>query len=344
MAMMKFNRYVLPAIAAGFIALPASAATPIAEEAGFGGSLQLGVGMINAESNVLAKFLGADMGDDTTDNLSEPADSEVSPVPVVGISLTYTFSNMATELFLGSSIENMATLDFSSTLGLRQQIGNAGIIELSALATPLATEVWEDPYVTGTPREETDRNTDGFRLEWGGILGSGFDVAVSSREVDIDKERSGAALVADATITAAEQGLLDRNGDIDIARIAYTWGIEDGQLTVGVSAIDHDLDGEAMAYDGTSVEINHSVGLSERTSLVSSLSLGLFDFDKENPIYDEEDEMDTAEVSVVVLVNSPFGYKNWVGNAAFAYAQEDHDINFYDNDVALISLGASRQF
>ncbi len=342
--MKKFNRFVLPAIAAGAFALPAWAAQPISDEPGFSGFVNLGVGMVNAETNTLAKFAGADVGVDPIDNLDDRAKSEISGIPVVALSLNYTFANKSTEVFLGSSIENMAVLDFSSTLGLRQQIGNAGIIELSALTTPLATEVWEDPYVTGASRKETDRNIDGARLQWGNIMGSRFDLAVSSREIDIDKERSGNALVAASTITASEQGLLDRNGDINIVTATYTWAIEDGQLSVDVKSIDYDLDGKAMAYDGFSVTANHVVNFSKRTRMVSKLGVGYFEFDEVNPIYDEEDEMDTAEFSVTAFVNDPFGYKNWVFNYGFAFGQEDHDIDFYDNDIALISLGAMRRF
>ena len=342
--MMKFNRFVLPVIAAGTIALPASAAKPISQEPGFSGFINLGAGMVNAETNTLAKFIGADVGEDPIDSLDEPADSEVSAIPVVSLSLTYTFGNKSTELFLGSSIENMAQLDFSSALGVRQGIGSAGIIELSALTTPLPTEVWEDPYVSGATREETDRDIDGARLQWGNILGSQFDLAVSSREIDIDKERSGDALVAASTITASEQALLDRNGDIDIVSATYTWGLEDGKLALSLSAIDYDLDGEAMAYDGFSVAVDHVKTFSNGIRLVSKLGVGYFEYDEENPIYDEEDEMDTAEFSVYAFVPDPFGYKNWVFNYGFAFGQEDHDINFYDNDIALISAGAMRRF
>ena len=164
MALKNFIRFVLPVIAVGAIALPASAAKPISQEPGLSGFVNLGAGMVNGESNTLAKFIGADVGEDPIDNLDEPADSEVSAIPVVSLSLTYTFGNKSTELFVGSSIENLAVLDFSSALGVRQGIGNAGIIELSALTTPLPTEVWEDPYVSGATRDETDRDIDGARL------------------------------------------------------------------------------------------------------------------------------------------------------------------------------------
>ena len=343
--MMNLNKYALPLIAAGFIALPASAVQPVADEAGVSGFFQLGVGMVNVESNLLATAVGADLGDDTTDDLTESADSEVSALPLLGLSVTYTFENKSTELFFGSSIENFVRFDFASSIGLRQAAGKAGIFELSALATPLATEVWEDPYVTGASRDETDRTADGFRLEWGSIMGSGFDLQVSSREVDIDDERSGDALVAATTITAGEQGLLDRNGDIDIVKIVYNWQIEEGRiLSIGARSFDHDLDGEAMAHDGSALELTYAARLNATKRMVINFSVGSFDHDEENPIYDEKDEADTAGIAVTFFATDPFGYKGWVGNAGFTFAEEDHDIDFYDNKAFLVSVGMLRRF
>lgn len=343
--MMNLNKYALPLIAAGFIALPASAAQQIADEPGVSGFFQLGVGMLNVESNLLATAIGTDLGDDTTDDLFVKADSEVSAIPLLALSATYTFGNKSTEIFFGSSIEDFVRFDFATSLGLRQSAGKVGIFELSALATPVATEVWEDPYVTGVARDETDRTSDGARFEWGFIFGSGFDLQVSSREIDIDKERSGDALVADTTITAAEQTLLDRNGDIDVVKIVYNWQIEEGRiLSIGARSVDYDLDGDAMSHDGSALELTYAASLNATKRMVINFSVGTFDYDEVNPIYDEEDEADTAALAVTFFATDPFGYKGWVGNAGFAFAEEDHEIDFYDSKAFLVSVGMLRQF
>jgi hypothetical protein len=345
MTLMKLNRYALPAIAASFLAFPASAVQPIAEKPGVSGYFQLGVGMVNVESNLLATTIGVDLGDDTTDDLVAEADSEVSAIPLLGLSVTYTFENKSTEIFFGSSIEDFVRFDFASRAGLRQSAGKVGIFELSAVATPLATEVWEDPYVTGTARDETDRTADGARIEWGSIFGSGFDLQVSSREIDIDDERSGDALVAATTITAGEQGLLDRNGDMDVVKIVYNWQIEEGRiLSIGLRSFDNDLDGEAMAHDGSALELTYFARLNATKRMAVNFSVGTFEHDEENPIYDEEDEADIAGLTVTFFASDPFGYKGWVGNAGFAFGEEDHEIDFYDSKAVMVSVGMLRRF
>lgn len=329
----------------GCVALPALAAKQVAEEPGISGFFTLGLGAIDSESNMLATTFGADLGDDTIDDPTQDPDSESSAIPLVGLSVTYTFENKATELFFGSSLEDFLRFDFSTAIGVRHQVGDVGIFEVSALATLIATEVWEDPYLAGSARDETDRTATGARLEWGSILGSGFDVRVSSREVDIDDERSGDALVAATTITAAEQELLDRNGDIIVASVVYNWKIEEGRIfSVSVNSIEHDLDGEAMSYDGTSVQLAYAARLNDRSRMVANVLFGSFDYDEENPIVDETNEKDLTGLTFTYFLSDPFGFKGWVGNAGFVYSEEDSDIDFYDSNATMVSVGVLRRF
>lgn len=325
----------------------AFAATPVQQEPGVSGFFQLGAGVVSAETNMIATTFGgmAEIGDDTIDDPTQSPDTESAAIPLVALSVTYTFENKATELFFGSSLEDFLQFDFAAAIGVRHQVDDVGIFEVSALGTPLATEVWEDPYVAGVKRDETDRTASGVRLQWGAILGSGFDVRVTSREVDIDKERSGDALVADSTITATEQELLDRNGDINIIGVVYNWKIAEGKiLALGVNAVEHDLDGDAMSYDGNSVQVTYATALDDRNRLVSNVFVGSYEFDKDNPIVDETDEMTQVGLSVNYFRRDPFGFKDWSGNIGVAYADSDNDIDFYDTTTAMVNFGMLRRF
>ena len=324
----------------------AFAAAQVAEEPGISGFFSLGIGGISSESNMLASFFGgsADLGNATITDPTQDPDSESSVIPLVSLSVTYTFENKATELFFGSSLEDFLRFDFATLLGVRHQVGDVGIFEVSALATPLATEVWKDPYLVGSPREETDRTYTGVRLEWGSIFGSGFDVRFSSREVEIDDELSGDDLVP-TTITAAEQLLLDRNGDINVASIFYNWKIEEGRVfSISVNSIEHDLDGKAMSYDGTSVQLAYLTRLNDRTRMVGNLAFGSFDYDEENPIVNITNEKDSIGLTLTFFLSDPFGYKGWTGNAGFVYGEEDNDIDFYDSTATMVNVGMLRRF
>ena len=197
--------------------MPANGATAVADEPGVSGYFVLGAAVANIESNLIAKAAGGtgDLGDDKIDNINDAPDGESAALPVLDLSLTYTFDNLKTELFLGNSLEDFLRFDFSTVIGLRHQLADVGIFEVGILTTPGPTELWEDPYATGVKRDETDRNSKGIRLAWGAILGSGFDFRISARDNDIDDEKSGDSLVTANIITRSEQELLDRNGDIN---------------------------------------------------------------------------------------------------------------------------------
>jgi hypothetical protein len=330
------------ALALLFCALqtPIHAATAVANEPGFSGFFNLGVTAGSGKSNLIAEI-----GDDEIDNIEDSPGSKSSTSITPGLSLTYTFDNLNSEVYLGNSLEDFVRFDFSTVLGFRQQVSEVGIFDVALLASPVATEIWKDPYAAGVERDETDRSADGIRIEWGAIMGSGFDFRLSSRDSEIDDEESGAALLAADVITASEQGLLDRNGDINSTSLIYNWDQGQGQLlSLLVTYLEHDLDGEAMSFDGYSVQLNNVTAFSPDLRLATNIVLGRFDHDTENPVYGKTNDKDLTALTLTLFLNDPFGAKNWVGNLTMAYAEEDNSIDFYDTTVSMINLGMIRRF
>jgi len=95
---------------------------------------------------------------------------------------------------------------------VRQQFSDKSILELSMVSTPFLspTQTWEDPYVVGVNRKETDRTSRGPRIEYDKILGTGFGVQYTQRKTEIDKERSGTTQLG---LPADQAKLLEREGD-----------------------------------------------------------------------------------------------------------------------------------
>lgn len=140
--------------------ISAFAATAVAEEPGFSGYFNLGVSSIKAKTNLYPSATG-----DEIDNIDDAPSSDSSNSITPGFSLVYTFDNLSSEVFLGSSLEGFVRFDLSTVLGYRQQVANTGIFQFSILTTPGSTELWEDPYAVGVDREETDRSATGLRFE-----------------------------------------------------------------------------------------------------------------------------------------------------------------------------------
>jgi hypothetical protein len=233
-------------------------------------------------------------------------------------------------------------MDTTTIAGVRQDVGNAGLIGASIRATTIDTEVWEDPYLTGSKRKETDRTNNGFRVYWQQFMSSGLEMRYTYSDVDIDKERSGDSLA----LTDAQRKLLDRKGDVDRFSLRYEFMSDDKRhiVTPALTYIDRDLDGEAMANDGGSASVNYIYQHDKKWRWVLNASYTDLDWKEANPIYDYEDSADGYGVSASMFYTGAFGLKDWTLNATAGWYEEDHDIDFYDSSVGIIAVGMLRRF
>jgi hypothetical protein len=325
-------------------AASSQAAVLLPSKGGFSGYVNLGVGYADVKSNTLASIMkgNVELGKEQIDNLYGSPDNESSALPAVNFELSYTFDESRTQLFIGNLLEDFIRFDSSTILGVRQEVGSAGLIGASLLTTSIATEVWSDPYLTDAKRDDTDRTGSGYRLYWQQIMGSGLEVRYSTKEVDIDKERSGESL----NLSSAQRKLLQRDGDNDRLDLYYEMQFN-GQrhlVTPNLGYIDQDRDGEAMSNDGYSFAVNYVYTPGSRWRYVLNANYADLDWKKTNPIYRIKDSADRYGLSATVFFNDPFGLEKWALNGTAAYFEEDHDINFYDTSVTLFSVGMFRKF
>jgi hypothetical protein len=332
------------ALGCAFIASTAQAAVIIPTKGGFSGYFNLGVGGVEVESNMLSSIAGGniDIGDKIVDNLNDSPDSNSKAIPTINFELSYTFESTRTQLHIGNLMEDFLRFDTSTVAGVRQDIGNAGLIGASVQASSLASQVWRDPYQTGTKRKDTDRTSTGGRLYWQQIMGSGLEIRLTASDVDIDKERSGNSL----NLSKAQRKLLDRNGDVIKANMYYEFISDDDRHTVtpGLGYIDRDLDGEAMASDGGNASLNYIYKYNDSWRWVFNASYADLDGKKSNPIYGETDSATSYGISATFFYSEPFGWKKWAFNGTAGYFDEDHDIDFYDTSVGIVSIGMFRKF
>ena len=315
----------------------ANAVSPIPEEPGFSGFVNLGVGGARIKSNTLAKLLGNDIGDDSINDLNKSPGEQNTPLPAVAFELSYTFGT-GTQIFAGQLLEDYVRFDSSTRAGIRQQLGGAGIMSAALLTTPLKTKVWKDPYQTGG-RKSTPRGATGIRLAWGEIFGTGLEVRYSWRDMEIDDEESGLAQVNLGLITLAESRLLRRDADITNIDVRYQFKMGDGNsLLLGVTYKENDADGDAMYYDGYVGNVNW-IKMTGNWRFVTNLSYGQFEADKANPVFDEAADFDQYGASFATFYANPFGWEGWNANLGVAYGLEDNDIDFHENELTMITAG-----
>ncbi len=313
------------------LALSSFAVDKIPEESGFSGFVSAGIAVNNVKSSLIA---GTDLGDvsnDSIDSVFKPPKDKTAAIPVVNGELAYTFASTRSQLYLGTSLEDFIRYDFTTALGVRQEVGEAGILEASGLFSSIPTQVFEDPYLVGPPREETDRDSRGARLAWYKIMGSGFDLQVSAREIDVDKERSGSDPALG--LTPGQQQLLERDGDERKVKLQYNFRFKKKHaIKPELSITQLDLDGDAMKRDRVGAQVSYFYN-GERWFFSTVVGVGASEYDEDNPIYGKKADSTLFNGSISLAYQNLFKVENLSLLGSLVYFEQDSDISFYDSKI-----------
>lgn len=334
---------IAPALALACACTPAFALDKLPDEPGFSGFVNVGVGTGSIETNMLARLAGIDLdlGDDTIDDFGSPDDESITTL-ALNLSLRYTFSNMKTQVSLGNDLADFLQFDRSTILALRHDFDTLGRTQVSLLSSAFPqTEVWEDPYVIGESRDETERSALGARFTWDKIFGTQFELKVQQREIELDEERSGQSL----GLSRAQQRLLSREGDNFRSELGYLFNIDNGTHLIrpSVAYIDRDLDGDAMAQDGYEGGISY-VYLNGDITWANTLSYSSLEAGSENPIFEENHDSEQIVFATQLFVKGLFGLEEWEPNIAVMYGDSDSDIDFYDSKGWMVNVAIGRTF
>lgn len=327
---------LLTATAAALVLHTAAfAIEPLPTEEGLRGYVAPAVSVLSFRDNTLAGTKGLDIGNKRIDSLDQRAEEETTGSFSLAAEVGYMFTVPGVYLYLGNRLEDYLRLDNSSELGARLDGGSAGILEAAAVFSPVAVEVWEDPFLTGADRTETDRSSAGARIGWAHILGSKLELRATFRSIEIDTERSGESL----GLSADDQALLARDGDSADLELLYTWKLNERHAFIPALRFGtYDADGDAMTRDGVTLQLTHAFAY-ERYRLISNLGLRQTEYDEKNPVFDAKQDEDEFFASVTGFVNRFLGYDDWSLTAGLVYAERDSDITFYEAESFAASLG-----
>ena len=328
----------------GLIAGPALAIDPIPQQDGWSGFLLGGIGYTELESNEVAGHTVIDVGNETINSIDDPPRSDDEFHFMGTGEVSYTWAESRTQAFLGSSIENFVTFDFSQQLGVRREFGDVGVLQAGRVLSALPTEVYEDPFVEGEARSDTDRDSTGLRLQWDQILGSSFEAILQFRDIDIDTERSGDFLVDRGDLDPADQALLDRNGDDLQARLIYKWRpAPNHRLDGQVRYTSRDRDGDAISSDRLSFQ-GSWVFVDGPVILALNGVVGKEDYDAANPIYGRKADKDVLGLNGTFNYRLPWKSGRWSSTTIVTWAEDDSDIDFYDTEVLSVITGLTYRF
>ena len=316
---------------------------PIPEESGLDGYINVGASWMKVESNSFAGPSFKTLSSKKNGSIFSSPDSEDGLGPMFGGEFRYTFADTRTQLFLGNAMQDMLQFDMNNAIGVRQELADESILEGAVLFTASPVEVWSDPFVTGVNRNETDRESSGGRITWWRMFGVGLQLSYSYRDIDIDNETSGQSLVG-SVITAAQQPLLDRNGDHHRGDMMYVHQMNDNNWIAPRLRYDrYDLDGDAMANDRYGLLVTH-VYASKKFKLVTNLSYATAEFDKRHPVYAKTRDDDQYGISTTLFYPNFMNNENLIGNIGVGYWVQDSNISFYDEEILAVTAGTMYTF
>jgi hypothetical protein len=328
-------------IGAAMVATPALAADDRVREApGFHGNVLFGGGYLDLESNLVAGNKLIDANTKTISSVGQSPPSNDTVYPFVTGEVNYTFGDRW-EVFFGGSIEDYLTLDLATRLGLRKQAEGVGVVGLSVLFSGVPAEVWEDPYLAGEPRRETDRDSAGFRFDWWRILDSGFFFQYATREVEVGRESSGTDPALG--LTADEIALLRRDGDNSRMTLGYRWQSGRSLWQPEIAVGEDDRDGKAVSADFRSLKLTYSY-LGETWTIVGTGLVFQKDHDRANPVYGRKIDEDGYALSLALFRRLDIGDGRWRAFGIFAYADSDSDVDFHDTTATAANLGVAYFF
>ncbi|MDT8281372.1 MAG: DUF2860 family protein [Gammaproteobacteria bacterium] len=342
---MKISKSLVATSISMAILLPmgsAMAADPMQKEAGWSGRVLVGAGYMELENSEVAGTKIVDLENKQINNFSSPS-NESTAIPVLNVLVRYTLDDKTTEFFAGNTMEDYLNLDSAIALGVRHEFNGVGIMGVRTIVSASPTDVYEDPLLTGANRKKTDRTTAGIGLKWEKIMASSFDLDLTARNLNVDKDRNGQSLVG-TTITQAQQNTLERDGTISTAQVLYTFDINKAnRLIPAVMFINTNTDGSARDNTAYELELTH-VYMNGHWLAKTSVSGGASSFDNKNPVFDEKQDTTFLTAGSNITYMQPYGWKDWGISGGLLFSAGNSDIKFYDTQIFVAHVGMMYMF
>ncbi len=297
-------------------------------DAAFNGDISLGVIAIDSGNNLNPSSSKRIIAD-----LDTAADRELSTLPVLLPNLSYspdTASNVNYFLSTRPPVEEVG--GFALGLGVGFSFDQVADIDVAILLAPFG-EVWENPYLVGTPRDDTDNSKYGVYTTFDKIFATGLEITLAYYHDDVDNDEIG-DLFAE----------LERDGQAFIGIAGYSFRLAESlALTPKFQYIYGDYDGDASTYDRYTFKLGgrYSYGL---WSIMPEISYGHTEYDETHPIFGKTRDEDKISFDIIVQYREPFGYENFAVSALAGYSEGDANIEFFDTESMRLGVVLVYQF
>jgi hypothetical protein len=292
----------------------------------------------------------SDVSDDTKkiNALDQDANSETDFFAILLWKMVYTLDNGATQFYAGTPKENIVEGTFLLETGIRQKLSGGTI--LTAAWVPklpiLDNEAWKDPFLLGSDRQETDQDSQAFKVEAESIFGSPVNLRYGFGRQKIDEDQSGVYLFEQpgSTLTTADLQMLKRDSDFHLLEAQYAIAFGRGiMIRPGVSYVRGDAIGDANSFNRFQGKVSFAYPY-ERWRFFGNISLGLAEYDEANPIFEKTREDVIYGTTLGVGYAAPFGWKDFTASVFTSFKKNDTNIKFYDSTSMIVAIGLAWLF
>ncbi|MDO6706881.1 DUF2860 family protein [Photobacterium sp. 1_MG-2023] len=269
-------------------------------------------------------------------SLNDPGKDEEKTLPVPMWNLQLGLSP-STALYFKSALGGMAS-SFYVQAGVTQSLYDGSAIGLGFIPGFFENEVWDDPFQTGSPRQETKRTIRGFVFDYENIAGSQISLELAGGKRRIDDERSGSGYDTEA------QSALKREGDLYYAALSQTLPFSrDFSLDWQLHYLGDDAQGGALANQRYGAELTAKQRYHHYIFMLGA-SGARIDYDERHPIFHQVREDNRYGVSLTLIYLAPFQWQNVSAIARAGYDTLSSNIDFYDENQSLYSIGLAYRF
>lgn len=301
-----------------------------AVQPGFSGNVSLHLTWMQNDSNLSTE----QPSELNSLNDSGTKEEKTLPLPMWDLQLGLS---PATALYFKTALGGMAS-SFYLQAGVNYYLNDGSSIGLGVIPGFLENEVWEDPFLTASPRTETDRTIRGGVFEYNHIGGSNVSFEFAGGKRRVENEQSGSAY--DATTQEA----LKREGDLYYTALSQSIDFNNGfGIDWKLHYIKDKAEGQAVANNRYGVELSAKHRF-QRFIFMLGASTAKVDYEDTHPIFAKTREDNRYGLSAAMIYLAPFQWRNASIIARAGVDEQSSNIDFYDETQTLYTLGMAYRF
>jgi hypothetical protein len=325
-----------------FSARLVQAQKPLPEDSGFSGYIELLTAYISSNSQ-----FNTDNKNERTDSLDRSG-KRVDNVKLLPLGLiAYTFAELRTQLFLGVLPETVVQGQFQVEAGVRHDLLDGTSLRATVIPiTPFEQETWEDPFVVGQNRKETDITSYGFKLSAENIRASGIGLEYRWRQQKIDKEKSGTFLISQPASPLTPEDLDDLERDSKSHRFSAEYSFElmpRMSLKPILRYTREDADGSANSFHAFTTHLSFSYSGDKWQAFVNGVVKREW-YDDTHPVFNKTRRDFNLGMFAIIAYKDPFGLKDFRIDWVNGIFRSNSNIDFYESTNYITALGIAYNF